>query len=155
MKKNITKLQCLFIQSEPSQLDSVFYGELARLIPGDSLIILFNSSKNQRQDIDHELGLTPIFPDLNEGYSYEWIALGRWGIFNLLKRVIEYSPKYVVVQDQKWSEKIILALCCRLIGIQVAMRSDKNNISIGKQTGFFLWCECFLVKGLFNRPLSY
>lgn len=144
------KLKYLFIQSQPSQLDAIFYGDLARLIPDETLVILFNNSGNQRQDADPELGFTPIFPDLNDEYPTEWIASGAAGLTNLFKRITQLKPACVVLQDQKWREKIIIAIYCRLMGICVAMRSDKNFISSGVRTGFSLWIECFLVARLFN-----
>ena len=147
MKK---KLKYLFIQSQPSQLDAIFYSELAHLIPDETLVILFNNSGNQRQDVDPELGFTPIFPDLNDGYPTEWVASGTTGLTNLLKRITQLKPACVVLQDQKWREKIIIAIYCRMKGICVAMRSDKNFISSGVRTGFSLWIECFLVARLFN-----
>lgn len=145
-----TKLKYLFIQCQASQLDAPFYGELARRIPGESLVILFNDSGNRRQDIDPELGFTPVFPDLDEGYPTEWIAAGVAGLFKLMKRIAQLKPACVVVQDQPWREKIFLALFCRAMGICIAMRSDKNAISDGAHSGFSLWVERFLIKQLFN-----
>lgn len=141
-----TKLKYLFVQRQPSQLDGPFYGELARRIPGASLVILFNNSGNQRQDVDPELGLTPVFPDLDEGYPTERIASGITGLINLLKLIAQLKPACVVVQDQAWREKLILALFCRIMKICIAMRSDKNAISGGARSGFPLWVERFLVK---------
>lgn len=144
------KLKYLYIQSQPSQLDAIFYGDLARLIPDETLVILFNNSGNQRHDADPELGFTPIFPDFNDEYPTEWIASGAAGLTNLLKRITQLRPACVVLQDQKWREKIIIAVYCKLMGICVAMRSDKNFISSGARTGFSLWIERFLVAQLFN-----
>jgi glycosyltransferase involved in cell wall biosynthesis len=150
MQVNSEKLTYVFVQSQPSQLDATFYGELAKLMPGKSLVVLFNKTANQRQDIDPELGLTPVFPDLDEGYKSEWIAYGKSGLFKLMKRIANSNPACVVLQDQKWQEKIILALFCKLLKIRVAMRSDKNHLSIGARKGISLYAERFLVKRLFN-----
>ena len=145
-----TKLKYLFIQCQASQLDAPFYGALARRIPDESLVILFNDSGNRRHDIDPELGVTPVFPDLDEGYPVEWIVAGGAGLFKLMKRIVQLKPGCVVLQDQPWRVKIVLTLFCRIIGICVAMRSDKNFISEGARSGFSYWVECFLVKRLFN-----
>jgi glycosyltransferase involved in cell wall biosynthesis len=145
-----TKLKYLFVQCQASQLDAPFYQELARRMPGESLVMLFNDSGNRRQDVDPELGFTPVFPDLDEGYPVEWIASGAGGLFSLLRRIAQLKPSYVVLQDQAWREKIILALVCRTMRIRVAMRTDKNTISAGMRSGFSLWFERFLIKRLFN-----
>jgi glycosyltransferase involved in cell wall biosynthesis len=143
-------MKYLFIQSQPSQLDATFYVELEKLIPGESLVILFNDHGSRRRDIDPELGLVPVLPNIDEGYPHEWIASGKFGIFSLLKRIANFKRSCVVVQDQKWLEKIAISLFCRLLKIPVAMRSDKNRLSIGARVGFSLWVERFLVARLFN-----
>lgn len=146
----VTKLRYLFLQCQASQLDAPFYGELARRIPDECLVILFNESGNRREEADPELGFTPVFPDLDEGYPTEWIRSGLPGILSLLKRIVQLRPGSVVLQDQAWREKIILAVFCKLMRIRVAMRSDKNAISDGTRSGLTLWIERFLVRRLFN-----
>jgi glycosyltransferase involved in cell wall biosynthesis len=145
-----TKLKYLFLQCQASQLDAPFYGALARHLPGGCLVILFNDSGNQRKDVDPELGFTPVFPDLDEGYPTEWVHSGTRGLIGLLKRISHHNPACVVLQDQTWRDKLILALVCRILRIRVAMRSDKNVISDGTRSGLALWVERFLIKRLFN-----
>lgn len=143
-------LKYMFVQRQPSQLEAIFYGELAKLNTDKLLVVFLNKTANRRRDIDPELGLVPELPDLNVGYPHEWIESGIKGLFKLMKRIIDLRPMCVVLQDQRWSEKILLALFCRLAGIQVAMRSDKNYISAGARFGFPLWVERLLVRRLFN-----
>jgi glycosyltransferase involved in cell wall biosynthesis len=104
----------------------------------------------RRQDVDPELGLVPIFPDIEQGCPNEWIASGSGGILKLMMRIAQLRPSCVVVQDQRWRDKILCALLCRLLKIPVAMRSDKNRLSVGTRSGFRLWVERFLVLRLFN-----
>ena len=144
------KLKYLFVQCQPSQLDSKFYGELNRLLPEQLLVVLFNNSGNYRKDVDPELGFAPVFPDLDEGYPSKWIIYGKAGLIGLMRFILQSKPECVVLQDQLWRDKIIIAIFCKMVNICVAFRSDKNVLSERVRSGFRLWIERLLVKQLFN-----
>lgn len=125
-------------------------------MPNETLVILYNDSANVRRDIDPELGFTPVFPDLDMDYITHWVNSGRGGVIRLIKKIIQLRPKWVILQDLRWTDKCVVALWCRFLGIGVAMRSDKNHLSEKVHSGFYLWCERFIVKILFDMlcPVS-
>lgn len=143
-------MKFLFVQCQPSQLDAPFYKHIAEFLPGGTLVVLYNESDNKRLDIDPELGFTPVFPNLDTGYSTEWVGSGRFGIAKLMRRIVQLKPECLVLQDLRWIDKIAIALCCRLWGIKVAMRSDKNKLSERVHEGFYLSCEQIIVRLLFD-----
>lgn len=94
--------------------------------------------------------MIPVFPELAQRDMGEWIPSTRWGIVRLLKRVVSLQPDNVIIQDQAWWQKIVIAIALRLIGIRVAMRSDKNIYSTSAHNGIKLILERYVVRCVFN-----
>lgn len=146
----------LFVQSNPSQLDDRFYAALAKELDGVSVALL-NGHGRERTEIDPELGFTPVFP--KSSLSYETHLLpdeNKGGVRQLVSLIRTRRPRLVVVQDQTWSNKIVIALACRIYGVLVAFRSDKNLISSNARAGILQLVEATLVRLLFHRiaPIS-
>lgn len=146
----------IFVQTQPSQLDAPFYSLLSRLTARRILVALLNGGQPTRSDIDPELGFVPQFPKPLQDYPILCLPRGSIGVRRLIRVVLDYRPRMVIVQDQTWCEKALIALVCRRAGIAVAMRSDKNHISHGARVGPSLNLERWVVSGLFDAlaPVS-
>ncbi|MGH8433925.1 MAG: glycosyltransferase family 4 protein [Pseudomonas sp.] len=140
----------LFVQSQPSQLDAPFYSSLSRKTDGAIAVALLNDSSERRTDIDPELGFVPNFSDLPHDYQIVKLSRGKKGGVKLIWEIWKNRPKMVVLQDQSWGQKIIIAIASRFSGSLVAMRSDKNLISENARAGGRLWIERFFVRLLFD-----
>jgi glycosyltransferase involved in cell wall biosynthesis len=146
----------LFVQSNPSQLDNPFYSLLSNAT-GRIAVALLNSGASDRLAIDPELGLVPNFPSASlESPTYLLPSERESGVPATVHLVTRIRPKLVVVQDQTWRAKCQIALACRLRGVSVAMRSDKNEISSTARSGAGRALEGFAVRTIFDQlaPVS-
>lgn len=141
----------VFAQCAPSQLDACFYAALGKALDDDMLLALLNEGGGTRTAEDPELGLVPRFPELEHGYPVRHLpAVGRGGTRNLLHLVSKLRPRILVLQDQPWRSKLVLALVARLRGVKTVMRSDKNRLSALARHGLRLQLERHLVRTLFQ-----
>ncbi len=147
----------LFLQCAQSQLDSLFYANLTRENPGPVLVAILNDGGAERQEIDAELGLVPRFPQLEVGFTaIHFSSLKSGGLIAVLAFICKLRPRLVVVQDQNWYAKILIAIISRLGGARIAMRSDKNCLSQNARAGFARWIECQVTRAFFDflAPVS-
>ncbi len=147
----------LFVQSAPSQLDSSFYSELSKRTGGRIALALMHDGNAHRTQADPELGVIPQFPPLSDGYPILHLPSEmRGGLKKLIALTVKLRPHLLVVQDQSWHSKIVISIACRLAGVKVIMRSDKNELSSTSKTGLLRLVEVFLVKALFDgiAPVS-
>ena len=146
----------LFVQSNPSQLDNPFYSLLSNAT-GRIAVALLNSGAPDRRAIDPELGFVPIFPSASsDAATYMLPSECDGGARSVMRLVMRIRPKLVVVQDQGWRSKVQIAMACRLRGISIAMRSDKNHISSSARVGIGRALEGFVARAVFDQlaPVS-
>lgn len=156
MKRGSYAASVLFIQSNPSQLDEYFYALLSARTARITIALL-NSGARTRRTVDPELGFVPEFPQPSGGAPTILLrGEHEGGARQVLSLIFERRPDMVVVQDQSWPIKLYIACQCRVRGIAVALRSDKNSISATARKGVGRILERLLVQGLFNRlaPVS-
>ena len=147
----------LFVQCAPSQLDSVFYSELSQNTSGRIALALMHDGNAQRTQADPELGLVPQFPPMDDGHRiFHLPSERRGGLSNLIALIFNLRPHMVVVQDQAWKSKVTISFACRIAGVRVVMRSDKNDFSSTPRKGLIRFIEVLMVKALFDgiAPVS-
>lgn len=150
------RIDVVFVQSNPSQLDEPFYAMLFRAT-GRIGLALLNAGARDRRAVDPELGLVPVFPAFSPDVpSWLFGSEEEGGVRDMLRTIMAIRPKLVVVQDQSWRAKIRIAIACRQAGIAVAMRSDKNAISAEARRGTMRRLEGSIVRSIFSclAPVS-
>jgi len=149
-------MHILFIQTQPSQLDAPFFSQLYARTGGKVSVAILNNLM-ERSDIDVELGFKPIFPKFDSQVFLNVFGCGIYGVIKLFLYVCRCRPELIVVQDQSWLEKFFICFFCKLLKINVAIRSDKNSISTGAKFGFSLLIERYIVRNLFDIyvPVSH
>ncbi len=156
MARQTDRVDVLFVQSNPSQLDEPFYDLLFQKT-GRIGLALFNADSRDRRTIDPELGFVPEFPKVRSDVPV-WLFNAEEGgvVDDATRAILQLRPKLVVLQDQSWSTKIRIALQCRRAGIRVAMRSDKNFVSTTARHGPMRKLEGKVVRALFDKlaPVS-
>lgn len=145
----------IFVQSNPSQLDGPFYERLAEMCPGKVKVVLWNDFGTQRVRPDPEMGIVPVFPKLT-AQVYEWIDRSKVSGRELARILHLMGAGMVVLQDQPWKDRAVIATALRAKGVNACLRSDKNFGSETARTGALRTMESLLVKLLFNQlaPIS-
>jgi glycosyltransferase involved in cell wall biosynthesis len=135
------------LQRQTSQLDSEVYARCHALKPGYCDVIYWNDYGFSRTQPDSELG---IVPDLSEAstpvYPRLWLDRRVTNLSAVHAAITAKQPRLVIFSDIPTGQRLFLANKLRLQGIEVALRSDKNDLSETARIGASLALERAMVR---------
>jgi hypothetical protein len=137
----------VFVQRDVSQLDEPVYAKIHQFDPQACAVIYWNDYGYSRQHPDPELGLVPDLSDsVAISYPRSWLDSRFHSTSTLLRAVASQAPRMVVASDIPQLDRLRMALKLRMRGIDTALRTDKNALSDGVNTGWKLAVERRLTR---------